>query len=85
MLLSLAEWAIVVLALSLVGYLIAGAYILCRCEQNIRQERRRRKSTGPCIGNPSCVHNARNIYLQCAINPKGDCETCSDFKDRRYV
>lgn len=29
------------------------------------------------IGDTSCKFNARSLYIQCAVNPSGDCETCS--------
>jgi Family of unknown function (DUF6464) len=33
------------------------------------------------LGNPSCINNARSAYLQCAVNPTGDCGDCKDFRD----
>lgn len=33
------------------------------------------------LGNPNCINNARSPYLQCAINPMGDCSNCKDFSD----
>jgi hypothetical protein len=33
------------------------------------------------LGNPSCINNARSPYLQCAVNPTGDCGDCKDFRD----
>jgi hypothetical protein len=33
------------------------------------------------IGNPSCINNARSSYLQCAVNPMGDCGDCKDYRD----
>jgi Family of unknown function (DUF6464) len=30
------------------------------------------------LGDERCLNNARSEYLQCAINPYGDCKTCKD-------
>lgn len=32
------------------------------------------------LGNQACVNNARSQYLQCAVNPKGDCNNCQYLK-----
>lgn len=29
-----------------------------------------------------CIYNANSIYLQCAVNPKGDCKTCPHFEPK---
>jgi hypothetical protein len=29
------------------------------------------------LGDISCKFNARSLYIQCAVNPNGDCATCS--------
>jgi hypothetical protein len=33
------------------------------------------------IGNARCINNARSPYLQCAINPTGDCGDCKDYRE----
>lgn len=33
------------------------------------------------LGNPICANNARSPYLQCAVNPLGNCNDCQDFRD----
>jgi tetratricopeptide (TPR) repeat protein len=33
------------------------------------------------LGNPSCINNARSPYLQCVINPTGDCSDCKDYRE----
>jgi hypothetical protein len=33
------------------------------------------------LGNSSCINNARSSYLQCAVNPMGDCGDCKDYRD----
>lgn len=33
-----------------------------------------------CLGDPSCKFNARSPYVQCAVNPKGDCADCQYFE-----
>jgi hypothetical protein len=35
------------------------------------------------IGNINCMYNAQDRNLRCAVNPTGDCATCSHFRDRR--
>lgn len=34
------------------------------------------------LGDVSCANNARSPYLQCAINPVGDCCNCPDFESK---
>jgi hypothetical protein len=34
------------------------------------------------LGNPNCFYNARSIWLQCAVNPTGNCETCQHYQER---
>jgi hypothetical protein len=36
---------------------------------------------GRSIGNARCINNARSPYIQCAINPMGDCSDCKDYRD----
>lgn len=31
-------------------------------------------------GDPTCIYNARSRYLQCTVNPSGDCRDCPHFK-----
>ncbi|WP_242049225.1 DUF6464 family protein [Aulosira sp. FACHB-615] len=33
-----------------------------------------------CLGNSSCKFNTRSPYMQCAVNPKGDCDDCRYFE-----
>lgn len=35
------------------------------------------------LGDSSCEFNARSPYLQCVINPTGDCSDCEDREDLR--
>jgi Family of unknown function (DUF6464) len=37
---------------------------------------------GYMIGDLSCQFNARSKYLRCAVNPMGDCKTCSQYQAR---
>lgn len=30
----------------------------------------------PLLGNQACINNARSQYIQCAVNPEGDCNNC---------
>lgn len=32
------------------------------------------------IGDPTCVNNARDPHLRCAVNPCGPCEGCPDYE-----
>ncbi|WP_375495607.1 DUF6464 family protein [uncultured Nostoc sp.] len=32
------------------------------------------------IGDVTCKNNARSPYLQCAINPRGECQDCKDYE-----
>ena len=34
------------------------------------------------IGDISCLNNACSPYLQCAVNPIGDCSNCSQYSRR---
>jgi Family of unknown function (DUF6464) len=29
------------------------------------------------LGDQACINNAKSEYLQCAVNPSGDCESCN--------
>lgn len=35
-------------------------------------------------GDRTCVNNAISPYLQCGINPEGDCKTCVYYEKRKY-
>ncbi len=37
---------------------------------------------GYMIGDLSCQFNARSSHLRCAVNPTGDCKTCSQYQAR---
>lgn len=32
------------------------------------------------IGDVNCENNARSPYLQCAVNPSGECRLCKDYE-----
>jgi hypothetical protein len=34
------------------------------------------------LGDLTCLNNARSPYLQCAINPTGECDRCKDYEKR---
>jgi len=38
------------------------------------------EGVGYMIGDLSCQFNARSSYLRCAVNPMGDCKTCSQYQ-----
>jgi hypothetical protein len=40
------------------------------------------EGVGYMIGDLSCQFNARSSYLRCAVNPMGDCKTCSQYQSR---
>jgi hypothetical protein len=40
-------------------------------------------NNGDPIGDQSCINNANSQYLQCAVNPLGDCANCKDYYPRR--
>jgi len=40
------------------------------------------EGVGYMIGDLSCQFNARSSYLRCAVNPMGDCKTCSQYQPR---
>ena len=33
------------------------------------------------LGDPSCKFNARSQYIQCAVNPSGNCVTCRHYEE----
>ena len=33
-----------------------------------------------CLGDPSCIYNARSPYIRCAVNPCGSCENCPHYQ-----
>ncbi len=40
-----------------------------------------KESLAPGHKGESCEQNVNSPYLRCAINPKGNCNNCSDFKE----